>query len=54
LQASTVEEEKELITLAIDALIEQQEVLGYNTLIQFAAKMNIGEALAPTRQSLQE
>jgi ferritin-like metal-binding protein YciE len=44
LQASNIEEEKEFITLAIDALIEQQEVLGYNTLIQYAAKMNIGEA----------
>jgi ferritin-like metal-binding protein YciE len=54
LHASTVEEEKALITLAIDALIEQQEVLGYNTPIQYAAKMSIGEALAPMRQSLQE
>lgn len=47
-------EEQELKTLETDALIEYAEVVGYNTLIQMATTMNIGEAIAPLRQNLQE
>lgn len=40
--------------MEIDALIEHAEAIGYNTLIQMAAKMNIGEAMPALRQSLKE
>lgn len=54
LEASAAKEEKEIVTMDIDALIEQQEVLGYNTIVQMATKMNIGEAVPAMRQSLKE
>lgn len=54
LEASTTQEEQELKTMEVDALIEHAESIGYNTLIQMAAKMNVGEALPPLRQSLKE
>jgi len=47
-------EEQELKTMENDALIEYAEILGYNTVIQIATKMKIGEAIMPLRQSLQE
>lgn len=47
-------EEKELKTMEIDALIEHAEVIGYNTIIQIATKLNIGEAIPPLWQSLHE
>jgi ferritin-like metal-binding protein YciE len=55
LNASTIApEEQELKTMENDALIEYSEILGYNTVIQMATKMNIGEAVMPLRQNLQE
>ncbi len=47
-------EEQELKTLEIDTIIEHAEIIGYNTLIQIASKLNIGEAIPPLRQSLKE
>jgi ferritin-like metal-binding protein YciE len=52
--SSTTPEEQELKTLEVDALIEHAEIIGYNTLIQMASKLSIGEAIPPLRQSLQE
>ncbi|AFU58436.1 protein of unknown function DUF892 [Candidatus Nitrososphaera gargensis Ga9.2] len=52
--SATAPEEQELKTLEADALIEHAEMIAYNTLIQMAVKMNIGEAMVPLRQSLQE
>ena len=55
LKASAVApEEQELKTMENDALIEYAEILGYNTVIPMATKMNIGEAIMPLRQNLQE
>lgn len=52
--SATTAEEQELRIMESDALIEYAEVLGYNTAIQLATKINIGEAIMPLRQSLQE
>lgn len=54
LEASITQEEQELKSMEIDALIEHAEAIGYNILIQMAAKMNIGEAMPALRQSLKE
>ncbi len=54
LGASATQEEQELKAIEIDALIEHAEAIGYNTLIQMASRMNIGEALPSLRQSLEE
>ena len=52
--SAVTREEQELKTLEEDALIENAEIIAYNTLIQMASKMNIGEAIPPLRQNLQE
>jgi ferritin-like metal-binding protein YciE len=46
--------EQELIQSVEDTIVENAEVIGYNLLIQLAQKMNIGDAIPPLRQSLQE
>lgn len=46
--------EEELMQSVEDTIVENAEVTGYNLLIQMAQKMNIGEALPPLSQSLQE
>src|SRR5918994_1877667 len=52
--SATTLEEQELRTIATDALIEYAEVIGYNMAIQLATRINIGEAIMPLRQNLQE
>lgn len=52
--SATTPEEQELRTIEADALIEHAEVIGYNMAIQLATKINIGEAIMPLRQNLQE
>ena len=52
--SATTPEEQELRTMEADALIEHAEVIGYNMVIQLATKINIGEAIMPLRQNLQE
>jgi ferritin-like metal-binding protein YciE len=52
--SATTPEEQELRTMEADALIEYTEVIGYNMVIQLATKINIGEAIMPLRQNLQE
>lgn len=52
--SATTPEEQELRTIEADALIEYSEVIGYNMVIQLATKINIGEAIMPLRQNLQE
>jgi ferritin-like metal-binding protein YciE len=52
--SATTPEEQELRTIEADALIEHAEVIGYNMAIQMATKINIGEAIMPLRQNLQE
>lgn len=52
--SATTPEEQELRTMEADALIEHAEVIGYNMAIQLATKINIGEAIMPLRQNLQE
>ncbi|HEY6757143.1 MAG TPA: DUF892 family protein [Nitrososphaera sp.] len=52
--SATTPEERELRTLEADALIEYAEVIGYNMAIRLATKINIGEAIVPLRQNLQE
>ncbi|HEX2472618.1 MAG TPA: DUF892 family protein [Nitrososphaera sp.] len=52
--SATTLEEQELRTMEADALIEYAEVIGYNMAIQLATKINIGEAIMPLRQNLQE
>jgi ferritin-like metal-binding protein YciE len=52
--SATTTEEQELRMIESDALIEYAEILGYNMAIQLATKINMGEALMPLRQSLQE
>ena len=52
--SATTPEEQELRTMESDALIEHAEVIGYNMAIQLATKINIGEAIMPLRQNLQE
>jgi ferritin-like metal-binding protein YciE len=52
--SATTPEEQELRTMEVDALIEHAEVIGYNMAIQLATKINIGEAIMPLRQNLQE
>src|SRR5215218_8648981 len=52
--SATTPEEQELRTMEADALIEYAEVIGYNMAIQLATKINIGEAIMPLRQNLQE
>jgi ferritin-like metal-binding protein YciE len=52
--SATSPEEQELRTMESDALIEYAEVIGYNMAIQLATKINIGEAIMPLRQNLQE
>lgn len=52
--SARIPEEQELKTMEADALIEYAEVIGYNTVIQMATRMNIGEAIMPLRQNLQE
>jgi ferritin-like metal-binding protein YciE len=52
--SATTPEEQELRTIEADALIEHAEVIGYNMAIQLATKINIGEAITPLRQNLQE
>jgi ferritin-like metal-binding protein YciE len=52
--SATTTEEQELRMIESDALLEYAEVLGYNMAIQLATKINIGEAIMPLRQSLQE
>jgi ferritin-like metal-binding protein YciE len=52
--SATTPEEQELRTIETDALIEYAEVIGYNMAIQLATRINIGEAIMPLRQNLQE
>jgi ferritin-like metal-binding protein YciE len=52
--SATTPQEQELRTIEADALIEYAEVIGYNMAIQMATKINIGEAIMPLRQNLQE
>ena len=52
--SATTPEERELRTMEPDALIEYAEVIGYNMAIRLATKINIGEAIVPRRQNLQE
>lgn len=52
--SATTPQEQELRTIEDDALIEYAEVIGYNMAIQMATKINIGEAIIPLRQNLQE
>ncbi|MCY1155220.1 MAG: hypothetical protein MOP49_531 [Nitrososphaera sp.] len=52
--SASTPEEQELRTIEADALIEHAEVIGYNMAIQMATKINIGEAIMPLRQNLQE
>lgn len=52
--SATTPEEQELRTIEADALTEYSEVIGYNMVIQLATKINIGEAIMPLRQNLQE
>ena len=52
--SATTPEEQELRTMEADALIEHAEVIGYNMAIQMATKINVGEAIMPLRQNLQE
>jgi ferritin-like metal-binding protein YciE len=52
--SATTPQEEELRTIEADALIEYAEVIGYNMAIQMATKINIGEAIMPLRQNLQE
>lgn len=52
--SATTAEEQELRTIEADALTEYAEVIGYNMVIQMATKINIGEAIMPLRQNLQE
>ena len=52
--SATTPEERELRTMEADTLIEYAEVKGYNMAIQLATKINIGEAIMPLRQNLQE
>ena len=52
--SATTPEEQELRIMEADALIEYAEVIGYNMAIQLATKINIGEAIMPLRQNLQE
>jgi ferritin-like metal-binding protein YciE len=52
--SATTSEEQELRTIETDALIEYAEVIGYNMAIQLATRINIGEAIMPLRQNLQE
>lgn len=52
--SATTPEEQEIRTMEADALIEHAEVIGYNMAIQLATKINIGEAIMPLRQNLQE
>lgn len=52
--SATTLEEQELRTIETDALIEYAEVIGYNMAIQLATRINIGEAIMPLRQNLQE
>lgn len=52
--SATTPEEQELRTMESDALIEHAEVIGYNMAIQLATKINVGEAIMPLRQNLQE
>jgi ferritin-like metal-binding protein YciE len=52
--SATTPQEQELRTMEADALIEYAEVIGYNMAIQMATKINIGEAIMPLRQNLQE
>ena len=50
LKASSNIAEQELKTIETDAVIENAEVVGYNTLIQMAQKMDdIGEAISVLR-----
>lgn len=52
--SATTPEEQELRSIETDALIEYAEVIGYNMAIQLATRINIGEAIMPLRQNLQE
>nr|MDQ3969554.1 ferritin-like domain-containing protein [Thermoproteota archaeon] len=52
--SATTPEEQELRAIETDALIEYAEVIGYNMAIQLATRINIGEAIMPLRQNLQE
>jgi len=52
--SATTQQEQELRAMEVDALIEYAEVIGYNMAIQLATKINIGEAIMPLRQNLQE
>jgi ferritin-like metal-binding protein YciE len=52
--SATTPQEQELRAMETDALIEYAEVIGYNMAIQLATKINIGEAIMPLRQNLQE
>jgi ferritin-like metal-binding protein YciE len=52
--SATTPQEQELRTMETDALMEYAEVIGYNMAIQMATKINIGEAIMPLRQNLQE
>jgi ferritin-like metal-binding protein YciE len=52
--SATTPEEQEMKTMETDALIEYAEVIGYNMAIQLATRINIGEAIMPLRQNLQE
>jgi ferritin-like metal-binding protein YciE len=52
--SATTPQEQELRAMEADALIEYAEVIGYNMAIQLATKINIGEAIMPLRQNLQE
>jgi ferritin-like metal-binding protein YciE len=52
--SATTPEEQEMKTMETDALIEYAEVIGYNMTIQLATRINIGEAIMPLRQNLQE
>ena len=55
LKASSNIAEQELRTMDTDGIIENAEVVGYNTLIQMAQKMDdIGEAIPVLRQNLEE
>ena len=52
--SATTPEEQELRTIETDATIEYAEVIGYDMAIQLATRLNIGEAVMPLRQNLQE
>jgi hypothetical protein len=50
----TKKKEQELRTNEADKLMEYVEVIAYNMAIPLATKINIGEAIMPLRQNLQE